>query len=377
MLALRCLAMINFSIFTVLGSLLLASCSEEKKESRTELTHPRDEKIASLEVKLSELKAEAQRERDQFRIQSEANTLVMGQLKDLLVDLKEKAESPPEVAVEPMAVVDKKAQGLEERRWVLDSIRMARLVAVGEEPDLIVTERGEPFYDVVITEVNDIGISIRHRGGAGRIAFEDLPNSWQERFGYDPVRAAKTLEREHIVQAKYEISASKELLAQKEKNEKLDRELREARLALAVAQASQPALAVTDQDPNLIPVRQTIIHDHHYDDRYSSRPIFEVPVLEVPIIGGNRTSTYCPPPTQTYPQDPGSGAVLRPSSSRPSVQRPVHNESVTRPPITRPPSGSTSSPAQRPTPSQPAVQRPVPSHNEAVSRPSITRPPGR
>ena len=368
--------MIKFSIIPVLGVLFLISCSEEKKESRIEVPDSRDERIASLEVEIRELKAEAQRERDQFRIQSEANTVVMGQLKEVLVGLKEQAEAKSETVMEPLSGVDsrvKERDDLEERRRVLDAIRMARLVAVGEEHELIVTDRGEPFYDVVITEVNEIGISMRHRGGAGRIAFEDLPESWQVRFGYDRERAAKALEREQIFQAKYELSASKEMLAQKEKNERLERELREAQLALAVAQASQPAVVVADQDPDFIPVRQTIIHDH-----YPSRPILDVPILNVPVISGGGSSAYCPPAPQTYPQTQGSRPGQRPASSQPSVQRPVHNEAVTRPPITRPPSGSSSSPAQRPASSQPAVQvqRPTPSHNGAVSRPSIMRPPG-
>jgi len=368
--------MIKLSIIPIVGSLFLASCSEEKTGSGTERPDPRDEKIASLEATLDELKAESDRERDQFRIQSEANTVVMGQLKELLTDLK-RAEAPPGVVVLPEAVVDTKAKELEERRRMLEAIRMARLVAAGEEHDLIVTERGEPFYDAVISEVTDIGVSIRHRGGAGRIAFEDLPKSWQERFGYDPVRAAKALEREQIVQARYETSASKELLAQKEKNEKLDRELREARLALAMAQAGQAPLLVGDQDPELIPVRQTIIHDHYYDDDHSpSRPILEVPVLQVPVLGGNRPDTYCPPSPQTYPLPPGSGSSQRPTSSRPTQRPvPVHNEAVTRPPITRPPSGSSSAPVQRLQPSQPAVQRSSPS--PSVQGPSMSRPTGR
>ena len=252
----------TFSLFPIFGTFLLASCSEEKEESRKVLPDSRDEKIASLEQSLNDLKAGAEKERERFRIQSEANTMVMGQLKDLLADLKEKVESPKQVVQEP-PTVDTRQKDLEERKRVLDSIRMARLVAVGEDHDLIVTERGEPFYDAVVTEVNDIGVSIRHRGGAGRIAFEDLPKSWQERFAYDPDRAAKSLEREQIARARYDIAASKELLAQKERNEKLDRELREARLALAVVQASQPPVTVVEQNPDLIPVRQTIIHDHY------------------------------------------------------------------------------------------------------------------
>lgn len=371
----------KLSLLPILGTLLLASCSEEKKESRNALPDPRDEKIARLEESLNELKAGAEKGRAQFRIQSEANTVVIGQLRDLLSDLKDKVETPKQVVEPP--VVDTMEKDLEERRRILDSIRMARLVAVGEEHDLIVTERGEPFYDAVVTEVNDIGVSIRHRGGAGRIAFEDLPKSWQERFAYDPDRAAKSLEREQIARARYDIAASKELLAQKERNEKLDRELREARLALAVVQASQPPVTVVDQNPDLIPVRQTIIHDHYYDDHYSATPI-----LEVPVIGGNRSGTYCPPSTQTFP--PTSGV-------RPLAQHPLstHREAVTSSPVTRP-SASGGSPSrlspgstvQRPTVTSPAMQRPSSSpavqrvapaavQQPSGQRPSVVHPVGR
>ncbi len=363
----------TFSLFPIFGTFLLASCSEEKEESRKVLSDSRDEKIASLEQSLIDLKAGAEKERERFRIQSEANTMVMGQLKDLLADLKEKVESPKQVVQEP-PTVDTRQKDLEERKRVLDSIRMARLVAVGEDHDLIVTERGEPFYDAVVTEVNDIGVSIRHRGGAGRIAFEDLPKSWQERFAYDPDRAAKSLEREQIARARYDIAASKELLAQKERNEKLDRELREARLALAVVQASQPPVTVVEQNPDLIPVRQTIIHDHYYDDHYSATPI-----LEVPIIRGNRTDTYCPPPTQTYL--PTSG--LRPLSQQPLSP---HHEAAICPPVTRPPAAGSSPPrlspgsaVQRPTGTSPAVQRVAPAAVQQPSgqRPSVVHPVGR
>ena len=373
-----------FSLFPIFGAFLLASCSEEKEESRKVLFDSRDEKIASLEQSLIDLKAGAEKERERFRIQSEANTIVMGQLKDLLADLKEKVESPKQVVQEP-PTVDTRQKDLEERKRVLDSIRMARLVAVGEEHDLIVTERGEPFYDAVLTEVNDIGVSVRHRGGVGRIAFEDLPTSWQERFSYDPVRAAKALEREQMTQARYELAASRELLAQKERNEKLDRELREARLALAVVQASQPSVTGVEQNPDLIPMRQTIIYDHSDDHHYPATPI-----LEVPVIGGNRTDTYCPPPTQTYL--PTSG--LRPLSQHPLSP---HHEAAICPPVTRPAAAGSSplrlspgSAVQRPTVTSPAVQRPGSSpaaaaqrvapaavQQPSVLRPSVVHPTGR
>ncbi|YCM43485.1 hypothetical protein V2O64_19435 [Verrucomicrobiaceae bacterium 227] len=343
---------------------------------RIELPDPRDEQIASLEAQLDELKAEADRERDQFRNQAKANTVVMGQLKDLLVDLKEKVEAAPKV-VEPVAEDDTKDMELEKRRRVLEAFRLARLLAAGEEHDLIVTERGEPFFEVVINEVTDIGISIRHRGGAGRIDFEDLPKSWRDRFGYDPERASKALERERVVQAKYAQTASQELLAQKEKNEILDRELREARLALAVAEANRPAapaITVVDQDPNLIPVQPTIVHEH-YDSGYSSRP-----TLHVPVLGSNGSSNHRPSVNLGQQRPTVVRPTQRPTPQKPSVQRPVpvHNEAVTRPPITRPPaSASTQRPSvQRPSPS-PTVQRPSPSPSPAVQRPQISRPTGR
>lgn len=349
------------------GTLFFASCSEEKEESS--LSDPRDSQIESLEVRLEKLQESALAERESFRTQSAANTAMMSQLKDMLVSMREQEtpvvqEIAPKPEKEALARKIEVEEEMEQRKELLDGIRKERLLAQGEMHPLIVTERGEVFREVVISEVNDIGISIRHSGGAGRIAFEDLPDSWKERFGYDPVRSARAQERENIAQAKYAMAASRELKEQQERNEKLQRELREAQLALEVARASQPvssSVTIADTTTGIIPVQRPIIYDNYYDNYYS-RPILRVPKLKVPVIGGS--GTYCPPTNR--PSVPGSP---RPGVN-PVPGRPSHDESVTRPPITRPPAVS-SAPVHRPSsrPSAPSLP--------SVSRPSISRPPSR
>ena len=74
--------------------------------------------------------------------------------------------------------------------------RKMRLEAEGETYPYLKTIPGEEFHDLVITQINDIGVVFRHRAGVARIPFTELPAVWGERFGFDPRRAVRAYARE-------------------------------------------------------------------------------------------------------------------------------------------------------------------------------------
>lgn len=371
-------AMIKKTLFLILGTLFLASCSDEKET--TVAPDPNLEKIAALESRLEGLRDESARERARHREQMAANADMLGDLRDLLVTLNSKPAPEPESVPEP---VEKKLEELEKTEEIVpepitdeikvdklaESFRSARLLAEGEEYDFLETTSGERYQDVVISEVTDIGISIRHRGGAARVPFEELPATWQDRFGYDPLRSERALQRERVAQARYQRSASREFIAQQERADKVAREIREARLALAIADANRPAVAPLPADLGVvddIPVRQTIFSDPYFYNDYYYRPTLDVPSLHVPFLhpGINSLPSI---PTHRPP-------VVRPPIVRPPSSPPIHNEAITRPPITRPPTPAPSRPQiSRPAP-QPQTQRPSrPTQGTVTQQPRMVR----
>ncbi|MFT4548045.1 MAG: hypothetical protein ACI8XO_004636 [Verrucomicrobiales bacterium] len=62
----------------------------------------------------------------------------------------------------------------------------------GEE---IRTERGKIYHDCKVISRDDYGIMIRHRDGAARLAFGDLPRNTQQRFKYDSKAASSFVKR--------------------------------------------------------------------------------------------------------------------------------------------------------------------------------------
>lgn len=71
-----------------------------------------------------------------------------------------------------------------------------RTKAVGEEMEELTVKSGETFKNVMIREVTDVGIQIRHTDGTKRVAFEDLSAEHQERFQFDPEEKARALAKE-------------------------------------------------------------------------------------------------------------------------------------------------------------------------------------
>ncbi|MGC6567792.1 MAG: hypothetical protein ACON38_19520 [Akkermansiaceae bacterium] len=397
-------------LFPLVGTILFTSCSEKKEE--TQLPDPRDSRIEELEARLETMKKEAADEREKFSRQAEANEAVLNQLKDTVLAMREpkvekpedeKVTSKPAVRTVKQKEIEREAREKEIREGFLKE----RLLAKGEEHEFIMTETGEIYRDVVITEVSDIGISFRHRGGAGRIDFKDLPRKWRERFGYDPELFSLALKREAQIQNKQAMAAAKELEEQKERNEKLASQLAEAHQAVVAAWDSQPevvtsSIIISDGGWGYYPPHPLYYEDHYYD--YCPTPIVHYPRIKLPIIGGGGHHRPWDRPV-TLPVTPGTllpkpnpvrpghdELVSRPTASRPTLSRPTLSRPTTsRPTVGRPtasssrPSVSSPSSVSRPTvsrpstsrpsaSSRPSVSRPTPTSRPSVSRPSVSRP---
>lgn len=78
--------------------------------------------------------------------------------------------------------------------------------AVGEKFPELKTVSGTVYEEVEIREVTEVGISIRHKDGSGRITYEELTEEWQLRFQFDPKEKAEALAREQAEREMYERS---------------------------------------------------------------------------------------------------------------------------------------------------------------------------
>jgi len=85
------------------------------------------------------------------------------------------------------------------------------------------TRKGEVFENVVIKEVTPIGMQIRHDGGIGRIPYENLPDSMQEEFQFDPNQKVAAVAKETAVWNEHAtaVSASDIVVGQKATEQKI------------------------------------------------------------------------------------------------------------------------------------------------------------
>jgi hypothetical protein len=58
------------------------------------------------------------------------------------------------------------------------------------EAEDLVTKTGKTYADVVVTQSDDSTIRITFKEGVARLNLADLPLEWQQRYHYDPVKAA-------------------------------------------------------------------------------------------------------------------------------------------------------------------------------------------
>lgn len=79
-----------------------------------------------------------------------------------------------------------------------------RSKAVGEQIDELVCRSGTSYKGVEIREVTPVGVQIRHNDGQKRIPFEDLTDSWHERFQFDPLQKEKAIALEEAMRKQHE-----------------------------------------------------------------------------------------------------------------------------------------------------------------------------
>ena len=94
-----------------------------------------------------------------------------------------------------------------------EDVESRRAEALGSFMKTFRTLEGKTYSEVVITRVNDGGVSFNHADGAVRLRFSDLSPDQQKYFGITKEAAARTYEKENARQAAYEIAVA-------ERNEK-------------------------------------------------------------------------------------------------------------------------------------------------------------
>ncbi len=107
-----------------------------------------------------------------------------------------------EAAGEELAALEAAAKkDAEEEKVRLAKSAAEREGAVGEKHPSLTTGKGRVYKKVVIKGVDEVGVKITHEYGTARIKFEELPEEFQTRFGYDPSRAQEFLSREKDLEA--------------------------------------------------------------------------------------------------------------------------------------------------------------------------------
>ena len=345
-------------IFTI--PFLLISC-QEKAEVALVPGDQSEEKIAALEGKLQRLEERMISEQNLRHKQDAEQMNVLNELRNLAKDAAKN-----NFVTKPVAAVVKLVSEAGDKKVKEDSNeearRLARLQAQGEELDLLVTNTGEPFHEIVINRVTDIGVTFRHKGGIARVSFPNLPVAWQDRFYYDRDRALRALKNEDLAQLRSNKAVSDQMIAMREENEKERRDLSMERLARAVEDLKRPAGIVAPPAANgqIVVNPPIIVHNDliYHDDVYCP-PVIQTPVVRPRVV---RTPTSLIPTIRT-----GNGnSSHRPTPTprpTPTVQRPVSRATPSPPAVQR----------SRPTPrkSRPSVQRPTPG---PAPQPRTSRP---
>lgn len=91
-----------------------------------------------------------------------------------------------------------------------------RTEAKGQTLPRLETQDGMVYENVTITNINAIGMQITHDSGGKRIAFEKLPQEFQDRFQFDPKQKATLLADEKAQQQAHEANVNAALAAAKE-----------------------------------------------------------------------------------------------------------------------------------------------------------------
>lgn len=84
------------------------------------------------------------------------------------------------------------------------SVAERRAVAMGSKLERFETMKGRVYQDVMITEINDGGISFSHADGVVRLRFDDLSPEQSRYFGINEATAAEFYRREREAMVAYE-----------------------------------------------------------------------------------------------------------------------------------------------------------------------------
>lgn len=137
------------------------------------------------------------------------------EIEDLVVE-KSEVLSMCEISKE-LALREQEIRGLEEgmvhRMEKLGSLQRTRVMqlrkkAEGEILATLSLKSGKEYANVAITQVSDVGISIRTTSGTARIPAEDLPPALQERFQFRADAAMEQLRAEQNAIARHESEMS-------------------------------------------------------------------------------------------------------------------------------------------------------------------------
>lgn len=352
----------------ILPLLFFTACQEDQSastqvDSELSAVYAMEARLARLESDLlQEKNARLQRENQQNEMLAEIKELITARNAS-------RADLPPQVhlpavklEVTPLKIDGEGGgeapgeSGEKEERMRLQKIRTE---AQGEAYRSLKTLSGEEYQDLVITQVNDIGVVFRHRTGVARIPFTELPRDWGERFGYDPGRAREAVRREQEVQIRRDQAIAQEMAEERERAEQQAVEARLAQLAQAVEnlrreEGTRPSQAwiangfwggvplVTNGPfsfwnrwfcpPVVHPpvVSPPVVRNHsstgHGGIRNHGSSLGSVPRLEVPTL---RRPARSPSPTTP-------GSVVRPVVATPTVQRPASRDSGGSPAVSRP-----------------------------------------
>lgn len=94
------------------------------------------------------------------------------------------------------------------------SVAERRVGAIGMKLDRFETVKGRAYFEVLITAINDGGISIRHASGTARLSPEDLREEQKSYFGID-VETAKAVHRQEQLDKQKYINAVERIESEK------------------------------------------------------------------------------------------------------------------------------------------------------------------
>lgn len=153
----------------------------------------------------------------------------------------------------------------------------ANIFAADPPPTEITTILGKTYSSVKIVAVDPDGLRFMHSAGAAKVKFSELPAELQERFGYDPGKAAQFSQQQSMAEA--------------QRIQQIERARAESKMkmeAQAVAQAKAEANAfapISAQDVRSAWIRSLSIPPSSLDRDYHDK-VEQNNALKVAISGG-------------------------------------------------------------------------------------------